>query len=56
MNQKTDAAREKLAAPFSPVGGVDDYQRTHALNYIAYSLGEIEKHLKRLADHLAPEK
>jgi hypothetical protein len=48
--QKRDVARAMMAAqPFVPADGPVELHSTHALNYIAYYLGEIEKHLSQIA-------
>jgi hypothetical protein len=52
MTNETDRGRQKLAgSPFSPLptGASHEGQVEHALNYIAFYLGEMEKHLARLA-------
>ena len=52
MTNETDRGRQKLAgSPFSPLptGASHEGQVEHALNYIAFYLSEMEKHLARLA-------
>lgn len=52
MTNETDRGRLKMAAlPFSPLptGASHEGQVEHALNYIAFYLGEMEKHLGRIA-------
>ena len=49
--QERNLARERLAEPFVPVGGPIEQHSIHALNHIAYSLGEIEKHLEKIANN-----
>lgn len=53
MTNETERGRQKMTdMPFSPLpsGATHDGQVEHALNYIAFYLSEIEKHLARLAD------
>jgi hypothetical protein len=52
MTNETDRGRQKLAgSPFSPLptGASHEGQVEHALNYIAFYLSEMEKHLARPA-------
>jgi hypothetical protein len=44
-------ARERMAAnPFAPDPNIaSEHQQQHALNYIAFYLGEIEQHLAKIA-------
>ena len=52
MTNETDRGRQKMTdMPFSPLpsGATHEGQVEHALNYIAFYLSEIEKHLGRLA-------
>ncbi len=52
MTNETDRGRQKMTdMPFSPLpsGATHEGQVEHALNYIAFYLSEIEKHLARLA-------
>jgi hypothetical protein len=52
MTTETDRGRQKMAGlPFSPLptGASHEGQVEHALNYIAFYLSEIEKHLAGLA-------
>lgn len=63
MTNETDRGRLKMAAaPFSPLptGASHEGQVEHALNYIAFYLSEMEKHLAKIAganpkDPQAPE-
>jgi hypothetical protein len=63
MTNETDRGRLKMAAaPFSPLptGASHEGQVEHALNYIAFYLSEMEKHLAKIAgadpkDAQAPE-
>ncbi len=48
MSNETDRGRQKMSdMPFSPLpsGASHEGQVEHALNYIAYYLSEIEKHM-----------
>ena len=52
MTNETDRGRQKMSdMPFSPLpsGATHEGQVEHALNYIAYYLSEIEKHMATLA-------
>jgi hypothetical protein len=51
--QEAKLAREKLAEPFLPQqeGGIELHS-IHALNYIAYYLGEIDQKMERIAHTL----
>ncbi len=52
MTTETDRGRQKMAGlPFSPLptGASHEGQVEHALNYIAFYLSEIERHLAGLA-------
>jgi hypothetical protein len=52
MTNEIDRGRQKMTdMPFSPLpsGATHEGQVEHALNYIAFYLSEIEKHLARLA-------
>ena len=52
-SQDAKLARERMAAqPFAPADGPVEYHSIHALNYIAFYLGEIEKHLAKIASAL----
>lgn len=63
MTNEMDRGRLKMAAsPFSPLptGATHEGQVEHALNYIAFYLGEMEKHLAKIAgadskDRVSPE-
>lgn len=63
MTNETDRGRLKMAAsPFSPLptGATHEGQVEHALNYIAFYLSEMERHLARIAgadakDEATPE-
>jgi hypothetical protein len=50
----SDLARERIAAnPYSPlISAHSDQRKQHSLDYIAFCLGEIEKHLSKIADAL----
>ena len=57
MTNEIDRGRQKMSdLPFSPLpsGATHEGQVEHALNYIAFYLSEIEKHLGRLADAKNP--
>ena len=52
MSNETDRGRQKMAGlPFSPLpsGASHEGQVEHALNYIAFYLSEMERHLGKLA-------
>ncbi len=52
MTNEIDRGRQKMTdMPFSPLpsGATHEGQVEHALNYIAFYLSEIEKHLAALA-------
>jgi hypothetical protein len=54
--QEAKLARERMATqPFVPLEGPIEGHSIHALNYIAFSLGEIEKHLAVLARSVQSE-
>jgi hypothetical protein len=58
MTTEIDRARQKMAElPFSPLptGATHEGQVEHALNYIAFYLSEIERHLAEIAGHKARE-
>jgi hypothetical protein len=40
-------------SPYTPIAGaMNEYQNTHSLQYIAFYLGEIEKHLAQMTKTL----
>jgi hypothetical protein len=52
VTNETDRGRVKMAAaPFSPLptGASHEGQVEHALNYIAFYMSEMEKHLAKIA-------
>lgn len=52
MTNETDRGRQKMSdMPFSPLpsGTSHEGQVEHALNYIAFYLSQVEKHLAALA-------
>ena len=57
MTNETDRGRQKMSdMPFSPLpsGATHEVQVEHALNYIAFYMSEIEKHLAVLAGQHKP--
>jgi hypothetical protein len=49
--EKEDLARARMAEnPFVPLANAQpEWAQAHSLNYIAFYLGEIEKHLSKIA-------
>jgi len=52
MSSNDNLARERMAAnPYAPIQNAQiEFRAPHALEYIAFYLGEIEKHLGKIAD------
>jgi hypothetical protein len=50
---ETVSRTEMETKPYTPIAGaINEYQDTHSLQYIAFYLGEIEKHLGQITKTL----
>jgi methyl-accepting chemotaxis protein len=57
MDNESKAARELLANnPFAPLASVhDEHRKQHSLDYIAFYLGEIERHISAIANAIGEQ-